>query len=91
MKKLIQLLVILSFVPVLNGCDKKPCPKAYYPTLVAVDKIQREDIVYEKDGSLKTKPAQRIGNKIDAFYVIQDYYWNHIERYNRKYSTKDKK
>ena len=64
----------LLFLLVLSGCGSK-CKPLMLPDIKAIDKIGKEVIVFNDDGSMNVENAQKAGNLIRRFY-ISDRYWN---------------
>lgn len=82
MRKLTLLLIVTSYSLVMTGCSQKQCPKLYYPTIVAIDKIKKnKNITYREDGSLSIEDGQKLGRMVKSFFIMQDYYYDSIVEY----------
>lgn len=76
----IPLLIILT-----NCSQRVDCPKMVYPTLEAVSKIPRVNIVV-KGGMMDVNSTKKAFNTIRGLRVSEHYYYTLISNYKRNFN-----
>lgn len=79
MKTLTQLLVIPVLLLGISGCKEEPKPN--YPDLKRIDKIYKQNIIAEPDGSMKTDSAQKSIRMLKAYSISENFYFTSIGQY----------
>lgn len=84
MKRLTLLLTVLMSSQVLSGCKEQPqlqCPKPNLPLIVPIDKIHKQALAFEPDGSMKTDSAQTAYRQLRAYSISEHYYFTTLTDY----------
>lgn len=64
---------------VISGCKENPKPN--YPDIKRIDKIPKQNIVAEADGSMKMDSAQKSIRMLRAYSISEHYYFTSIGKY----------
>ena len=78
-----MMIPLLSII--LTSCSqRKPCPKVIYPTLEAVSKVPRIEVVV-KDGMMDRNSTKKAFYTLKALRVSEYYYWGLISEYREEF------
>ena len=79
------MMIPLFLMVLTNGCSQKvPCPKVKYPSLEAVQKIPRINIIVE-GGRMDSNSTKKAFKTIKSLRVSENYYNGLIRQYRKDF------